>query len=108
MQDDGEEKKLSTFWVVELGVIDAIPQSPFVSLSVAPPSNFFSSVRKPNNIFRDLYFSFTVMLLTVRLSIDSRKLIGRLPAQGQKRDFWLSYIYFIITMGLLLVIFRCY
>lgn len=39
-----EKKKLSTFWVVELGVIDAVPQSPFVSLSVvlAPPSNFFS------------------------------------------------------------------
>jgi hypothetical protein len=39
------------------------------------------------------------MLLTVRLSIDSRKLIGRLPAQGQKGiSDCLTFIFIIIIL----------
>jgi hypothetical protein len=54
-------KKNSTFWVVELGVIDAVPQSPFVSLSVARsvalPSNFspYTSKKNQSTFLRPLF-----------------------------------------------------
>jgi hypothetical protein len=96
-----EEKSCRHFGLSSWGSLTPyhkVPLFPFQLCSLL--HRIFSlPVRKPNNIFWDLYFSFTVMLLTVRLSIDSRKLIGRLPAQGQKGiSDCLTFIFIIIIL----------
>ena len=103
------KEKNSTFWVVELGVIDAVPQSPFVSFQLlVPPSNFFlftQVYKKPTiNIFWVLYFSFTVIPLKLHRFAKVNQLVDYLFKDKEG----LLIVRLRFMRGLLLVICRYY